>query len=59
MSVENGERFIRILREDSELRQRVRESGEQAFLDLSAEAGASCTPFEVVSALVRDMDSAG
>ncbi len=56
MSVQNGERFIRLLSEDSTLRSRVRQGGEAAFLELSAEAQASCTPYEVVSAMIRQMD---
>ena len=57
MSVENGERFIRLLESDPELRRKVSESGVSAFLDHSASAGASCTPYEVVSAMIRSMDS--
>jgi hypothetical protein len=57
MSVENGERFIRLLRDDADLRKRVRQEGEAAFLALSAESQASCTPFEAVSAMLREMDS--
>jgi hypothetical protein len=56
MSVENGERFIKLLETDSDLRQKVRESGESAFLDHSASVGASCTPYEVVSAMIRGME---
>lgn len=56
MSVENGERFIRLLQQDPELRNKVRQHGESAFLEISAEAGASSTPFEVVSAMLRAME---
>ncbi|MFZ8990869.1 MAG: Nif11-like leader peptide family natural product precursor [Pseudohongiellaceae bacterium] len=56
MSVENGERFIKLLQQDPELRNKLRQDGESAFLDISAEAGASCTPFEVVSAMLRAME---
>ena len=56
MSVENGERFIRLLKEDPKLRRQVRERGEEAFLQISAGSQASCTPFEVVSAMIRNMD---
>lgn len=59
MSVENGERFIRLLKEDPALRAKVRKEGESAFLALSAEAQASCTPYEVVSAMIRDLDTGG
>jgi len=58
MSVENGERFIRLLEQDPDLRDKVRQQGESAFLDISANAQASCTPFEVVSAMLRAMDDA-
>jgi len=56
MSVETGERFIKLLQQDPELRNKLRQDGESAFLDISAEAGASCTPFEVVSAMLRAME---
>jgi hypothetical protein len=56
MSVENGERFIKLLETDSDLRQKVRESGESAFLDHSVSVGASCAPYEVVSAMIRGME---
>ena len=56
MSVQNGERFIRLLKEDSELRERVRAVGPDGFEVLSAESGASCTTYEVVSAFVREME---
>jgi hypothetical protein len=56
MSVENGERFIRLLETDPDLRRKVRESGESVFLDQSAFVGASCTHYEVVSAMIRAMD---
>jgi hypothetical protein len=57
MSVENGERFIRLLETDPDLRRKVREAGVSDFLDHSASVGASCTPYEVVSAMIRSMDS--
>ena len=57
MSVDNSERFIRLLETDSELRRKVREPGESAFLDHSASVGASCTPCEVGSAMIRGMGS--
>jgi hypothetical protein len=57
MSVENGERFIRLLETDADLRRKVSESGVSAFLDHSASAGASCTPYEVVSAMIRGMET--
>ena len=57
MSVDNGERFITLLETDLGLRRKVREPGESAFLDHSASVGASCTPCEVVSAMIRGMGS--
>ena len=56
MSVENGERLIRLLQENPELRRQIRSEGEAAFLELTAAAQASCTPYEVVSALIRQME---
>ena len=56
MSIENGERFIRLLQQDPVLRRRITKSGEAEFLKLSAEAQASCTPFEVVAAMIRGLD---
>ena len=56
MSIENGERFIRLLKQDKALREKVREDGESNFLDISAAANASCTPFEVVAAFLRELD---
>jgi hypothetical protein len=58
MSIENGARFVRMLRQDPALRERVRAGGEQAFEEISAAAGASCTAFEVAAAMLRDMDAA-
>ena len=57
MSVENAERFVRFLREDANLRAKVNAAGWENFQDVSAEAGASCTTFEVVAALIRDIES--
>jgi len=57
MSVENGERFIRLLKSDPELRAKVKEQGWEHFLEVSAQANASCTTFEVVAALIRDIEN--
>ncbi len=57
MSVENGARFIRLLESDPDLRQKVSEPGVSVFLDHSASAGAFCTPYEAVSAMIRSMGS--
>ncbi|MEQ8483816.1 MAG: hypothetical protein RIB46_05600 [Pseudomonadales bacterium] len=55
MSIENGERLIRFLRDDPALRERVLAAGGARFEKLSAEAGASCRAFDVVAALIREM----
>lgn len=57
MSVENGERFIRLLKSDPKLRTRVKEVGWENFLEVSAKAGASCTTYEVVAALIREIEN--
>ncbi|HEX7035439.1 MAG TPA: hypothetical protein VF210_06670 [Pseudomonadales bacterium] len=57
MSIENGQRFIRFLRENPKLREQVRDGGSARFEAISAEAGASCHPYEVVAALVREIDA--
>jgi hypothetical protein len=57
MSVENAERFVRFLRNDAELRSKVTAAGWEDFQDVSAAAGASCTSFEVVAALIRELDA--
>ena len=59
MSVENGERFIRMLKDNADLRKKVRAAGDTGFIELSTAAGASCTTFEVVSAMVRQLESGG
>ncbi len=57
MSIENGERFIRFLRENPPLREQVRAGGSERFEQISAEAGASCRAYDLVAALVREMDA--
>ncbi len=56
MSVENAERFVRFLKQDEKLRAKVTEAGWENFQAVSAQAGASCTTFEVVAALIREID---
>lgn len=56
MSVENGERFVRLLQDDTQLREAVRTQGAEKFEEIAAAAGASCTTFEVVVALLRQID---
>ena len=57
MSIENGARFIRKLREDPTLRQRVLNAGDDAFVRVSAAAGASASAYDVVAALTRQLDA--
>ena len=56
MSIENGERFIRALKADQALRDQVRAEGRDDFTAISAAAGASCDAFDVVAALLRQME---
>jgi hypothetical protein len=58
MSIENGARLARMLRQDPALRERLRRGGADGFEEVSAAAGASCTSFEVVAAMLRDLDAA-
>lgn len=57
MSIENGERFLRMLKDNAELRQQVKKFGPSAFETLSAGAGASSTSWEVVVAAIREIES--
>ena len=56
MSIENGERFIRALRADQALRDKVRAEGRDDFTAISAATGASCDAFDVVAALLRQIE---
>ena len=58
MSIENGERFVWALRADAALRERVKAAGRENFTVVSGEAGASCDAFEVVVALLRQIEGA-
>ena len=55
MSVENGERFIRLLETDPELRRKVGGLGESVFLDHSTSVRVSWTSSEIESAMIRAM----
>jgi hypothetical protein len=57
MSIENGGRFMRLLRDNPVLREQVSAGGSQGFERVSAEAGASCRAYDVVAALLREMDT--
>jgi len=52
MSVENAERFIRFMKEDPSLAQKAKSAGPENFEQVSAEAGASCTAFDFVCAVI-------
>lgn len=56
MSIENGERFLRLLTSDVALRERVKQEGPAAFEEISAAAGASATSWEVVIAALREVE---
>ena len=56
MSIENGERFIRALHSDASLREKVRAHGCDGFNEISAEAGASYSTYDVVAALLRQIE---
>jgi hypothetical protein len=57
MSIENGARFIRRLRDDKALRERTLDAGADGFLAVTAAAGASASAYDVVAALVREIDA--
>jgi predicted ribosomally synthesized peptide with nif11-like leader len=52
MSVENADRFIRFVKEDPSLIQKVKSAGPENFEQVTAEAGASCTAYDFVCAVV-------
>jgi len=56
MSIENGARLLRRLRDDGTARERVRAIGSETFEEISADLGASCTAAEVVAALAREIE---
>ena len=57
MSIENGERFLRLLQDNPQLREEVKKSGPGAFETIAAGAGASSTSWEVVVAAIRQIES--
>ncbi len=57
MSIENGARFMRKLREDPALREKVLAGGADGFLQATAGAGASASAYDVVAALVKAMEA--
>ena len=53
MSIENADRLLRFMDRDSRLREKVRTAGVDGFEDVAAQAGASCTAYDVVCAIAR------
>ncbi len=53
MSVENAERLLRLMARDAKLRRKIDEAGQTGFEAVAAQAGASCTSYDVVRAIVR------
>jgi predicted ribosomally synthesized peptide with nif11-like leader len=53
MSVENAERFIRFLKDNEDLQEKVQAAGPEKFEAVTAGAGASCSAYEVACALAR------
>ncbi len=58
MSIENGARFLRRMRDDSLLRERILHAGDGGFLQVTADAGASASAYDVVAALARELAGA-
>ncbi len=58
MSIENGERFMRLMKSDQALRNEVKTDGRTNFTAISAKAGASCDAYDVVAALLRQLEGA-
>ncbi|TDI59010.1 MAG: Nif11 family protein [Alphaproteobacteria bacterium] len=54
MSVENAERFIRFLKDNKDLQDKVQTAGPEKFEAVTAGAGASCTAYEVACAVARN-----
>lgn len=57
MSIENGQRFLRLLQEKPELREQVKQAGPIGFEALTSTAGASSTSWEVVVAAIRAIEA--
>lgn len=54
MSIENAERLLRFMEKDDDLRKRVYAAGPENFQTVAKEAGASCTAYDVVRAVIRE-----
>lgn len=57
MSIENAERFIRFMEKDETLRKRAYDCGPEDFERVTAEAGASCSTYEIVCAIIRQQNA--
>lgn len=53
MSIENAERLLRFVEKDEALRTKVYEAGPDSFEAVATEAGASCSAYDVVRAVLR------
>lgn len=53
MSIENAERLLRFVEKDEALRTKVCEAGPDSFEAVATEAGASCSAYDVVRAVLR------
>ncbi len=56
MSIENGQRFLRLLQGSPALREQVKQGGPNGFEALTATAGASSSSWEVVVAAIRAIE---
>lgn len=57
MSIENGQRLLRLLSDNAALRDQVKQQGDAAFEAISASVGASATAWEVVVAAIREIEA--
>ena len=56
MSVQNADRLIRFMKDDKDLQKKVLQSGPENFEAVTAEAGASCTAYDLVCAVAKALD---
>ncbi len=56
MSIENAERLLRFIEKDDALRSKVNEAGAENFQAVATAAGASCSAYDVVRAILRKPD---
>lgn len=55
MSIENADRLVRFMEKDPALRDKVMEAGADRFEQVTAQAGASCTAYQVVQSLTKQI----